>query len=65
MIGFWFELWLGVLYSPLGGVDGQVLGAGGLANGFLMGGIWAAGGRCLKPIKQTFICKHWFYGFDW
>ena len=59
MIGF--KLWLGVLFSPLGGVDWQVLGADGLANGFLKDGIWAAGGRCMgKPIKLTFISKHWF-----
>ena len=62
----WFtievQLWVSVGVLPQGSVDGQVLVAGCLANGlFPDDDILGAGGRCVgKPIKQTFICKHWF-----
>ena len=45
----------------LGGVDAEIMFADGFAFGTLGDGIWAAGERCVdKPVKETFISKHWF-----
>ena len=62
-----FELRVHLVLVPQGGVDGIVLGAGCLAGGYIPGDVSGLrAGSCVgKPIKQTFICKHWFYGFDW